>query len=732
MSPLQGPLSPALAAPVETEKVQLVIHADDLDSFGRDALDPMATGLRGPTLGMTTRAYRDVRKRLAERVGIFRAVVTKPPTDVWSAGWEVETDNPALVEAAREWDAQVIVYPDRRGIKNAFKRAHILARRDGRSLLLYQLTGAGLAASRPALSTGKSLRVRVIPDARIGRIEQDPETGDIERVEILATAGDMMSAQWVDGERVQVIIEEPDEDAGNDLLGKAIIDVCLLSGHALVNIRWAATEAYFGHACPLYVLSVDKDTKLTDADVKNIQAQLKSLSSNVNRKAWFKGGEITALFGSTTLPDPTPFAELQVNDIAAATGIPKRELTGDEAGALEAAEADMRRYASTVVNTLRDEFGAGALLVYYERMRAWGFLPAEGQINGIHWYPLLQLTEKEQASQLSTIGDALLKFAKLRIRNTGGMLVPIRIPQELLALFTPNADDDFSQPIEVIAETPFGAPSPAGAPKTEPKDAAPALGEEPAARADAQIELSPVLLEIEERLEDALRSAFRKWRQQVAGALGTSTAKADGFTARIRRRLRSARADEIPREVERTLLTLTFNDEELAAIIEDALHHAAQLGTMRTWAELGKPGVLKFLDTPQARTLSQHARTYSAEKAAAATQRVREVVADALVKGGGLREVEAALNAAFDGLENRASIARTEAMRGYNNGSLASMKEAGIEAWEFQAYGDACPICDTLNGQVFSVDDATNMPPTSTHPNCRCVPTARIPAELTS
>ena len=74
-------------------------------------------------------------------------------------------------------------------------------------------------------------------------------------------------------------------------------------------------------------------------------------------------------------------------------------------------------------------------------------------------------------------------------------------------------------------------------------------------------------------------------------------------------------------------------------------------------------------------------------------------------------------------------VARTEIIRAHAEGQLDSFELLGVEELllmaEWSTAGDdrVCPLCDTLDGVVMTVDEARGLIPR--HPNCRC---AWIPA----
>ena len=78
----------------------------------------------------------------------------------------------------------------------------------------------------------------------------------------------------------------------------------------------------------------------------------------------------------------------------------------------------------------------------------------------------------------------------------------------------------------------------------------------------------------------------------------------------------------------------------------------------------------------------------------------------------------------FDGFTTiRAErIARTEIMMASNQGAKEGYRSVGVEKMEWMTARDdrTCPICQPMDGEIFAIDDFP-MPPSSTHPSCRCV-----------
>jgi SPP1 gp7 family putative phage head morphogenesis protein len=60
---------------------------------------------------------------------------------------------------------------------------------------------------------------------------------------------------------------------------------------------------------------------------------------------------------------------------------------------------------------------------------------------------------------------------------------------------------------------------------------------------------------------------------------------------------------------------------------------------------------------------------------------------------------------------------RTETSRFFSEASHDTYRAAGITTFEFMSEADACDQCQSLDGKVYRITDATPVP---VHPNCRC------------
>ncbi len=139
-----------------------------------------------------------------------------------------------------------------------------------------------------------------------------------------------------------------------------------------------------------------------------------------------------------------------------------------------------------------------------------------------------------------------------------------------------------------------------------------------------------------------------------------------------------------------------------------------------------------------------YTRAFSSLKAINAS--MDSIISDALAigiaEGKGPRQIASAINKAITGkgedfgildslgrfipAQRRAEIlARTEVMRAHHSANMGEYKAAGLMGIKVQAEwvtandSRVCPICQPLDGKIFSIEEAETMIPV--HPQCRCV-----------
>lgn len=106
--------------------------------------------------------------------------------------------------------------------------------------------------------------------------------------------------------------------------------------------------------------------------------------------------------------------------------------------------------------------------------------------------------------------------------------------------------------------------------------------------------------------------------------------------------------------------------------------------------------------------------------------RISRELADGMSEGLSASALARELADSIDeiGVSRARTLARTEVVGAHAEGALNSYEEAGVEGVEVEAEfttaGDeaVCPLCEDLEGEVYTIDEARGVIPV--HPNCRC------------
>jgi SPP1 gp7 family putative phage head morphogenesis protein len=102
------------------------------------------------------------------------------------------------------------------------------------------------------------------------------------------------------------------------------------------------------------------------------------------------------------------------------------------------------------------------------------------------------------------------------------------------------------------------------------------------------------------------------------------------------------------------------------------------------------------------------------------------ILSRGILEGRSPRELARQMTQEIDTLtRTRAlTIARTEIIHAHAEGSLDAMEDLGVSEvgadveWSTTEDDKVCPLCESLQGAVFSIEDARGLIPR--HPNCRC------------
>ncbi len=181
-----------------------------------------------------------------------------------------------------------------------------------------------------------------------------------------------------------------------------------------------------------------------------------------------------------------------------------------------------------------------------------------------------------------------------------------------------------------------------------------------------------------------------------------------------------------------TLIQIVFGKhfskvKELMPKIHDVIFKAYARGSTRVLDKRGNVVIKidKIKDSPAIQEIMQSQEKYLKNLTRDQVKTVMKVIQKGLEEGWTNEQIaDELVKEVKDLTRGRALlIARTEIVKAHNTGLINTMKEAGVKKYRWVATNDrrTCPICKSLDGKVFRVDDPNApLPVRDTHPNCRC------------
>lgn len=114
----------------------------------------------------------------------------------------------------------------------------------------------------------------------------------------------------------------------------------------LEKVTAATGEAYWQLAVKFLLAKLDAEADISGAELKELGEELEDIQHDLRRQIALKGGSLEWMGGDT--PDPSAAADLFIQLIAAAGGIPKRILIGNETGERASSE-DQKQWLGSIM-----------------------------------------------------------------------------------------------------------------------------------------------------------------------------------------------------------------------------------------------------------------------------------------------------------------------------------------------------------------------------------------------
>lgn len=395
---------------------------------------------------------------LYKRCDIAANAVDLTPAAVWGKGWTIKVHNDVGTELKEsDLEKSVLNLNKSVNVRGYFEEAHRYARCLGLGIIVMGLAD-DLDLSEPVESASElsylsSFSSDEVTDIFFDKDPQSSEYGKIESYEI-TVGGDSKNKFVVHNSRVIHITEKT---VKKNARGVSVLESSYDLFQILKNTDWAAGEAYYQNASPLYNLSWDDtvtptgsvSSEPTAAEKQQIKADLEDLHVKkrfIKPKSW----SLEVVQGSGHIADPQMIWSPIIERIAGAVGTPKQLLLGTSAGALASGETNLADWYGKTA--LRQTGWAEPLLnMFYSRLQTYGVLP-EGNID-IEWPSQWEMDAKEKAEikqiQVNTAVAAVGAPSALGV--SGSAVMTLEEAREQILGLTPQLGGGQQQQIQTNA-----------------------------------------------------------------------------------------------------------------------------------------------------------------------------------------------------------------------------------------------------------------------------------------
>lgn len=371
-----------------------------------------------------------------KRHDIGNAVIRRPVNVTWRGGLELEETgdkNETRLESAFN-DLR-----DRLKLKSVFSRLDKLTGIGQYGVLLLGLSDAQKEEDWRNPVKGNKLQlyyVRPVSEynAEINTWGKDvtkPEYGKpiLYNIRLIEADGKESTVRQVHHTRLIHVVDEPLE---SEIYGTPRLEVVYNRLLDLEKLVGGSAEMYWRGARPGYHGDLDKEFQKPANWDTDLQTQLDEFENGLRRFLTTQGLDIKSL--EQQIADPKGATDVAVQMISAATGIPKRILTGTERGEL-ASTQDQDEYMAYVQGR-REEFAEPMIIrPFVETGIKYGFLPKSSTgVYTVKWEDLFAKGDKEKAEIGRVRAEALKAY--------GASGMQAEVPFEAFARFFLGLDTD--------------------------------------------------------------------------------------------------------------------------------------------------------------------------------------------------------------------------------------------------------------------------------------------------
>jgi hypothetical protein len=370
-----------------------------------------------------------------ERQDIAKAIINRPVSYTWKGPITLKIIGQEESEIGKAWKE----LDKRLQLRSKFVRLDKLSciGRYGVLLLGFDDVSDREGFRKPVNKNNKKLLyVKPLGEghAKIQRFvknPRDPRYGLPEEYEIEYTENDSetvvtLFAHWT---RVLHVTNELLE---SEVYGVPVLQAVYNRLMDLEKLVGGSAEMFWRGARPGYQGKVKEDYTLP-TDVENgLQDQLDEFEHNLRRVFVNEGVDLEAL--ATQVSDPANHVDVQIQMIAAVTGIPKRILTGSERGELSSAQ-DIIAWFSYIQTRREEHAEINILRPFVQKCMQHGVLPVSEDYV-VQWSDLFASSEKDKAEVGRTRAMAVREY------TTNPMAESLIPPKAFFRLFLGLSEDE--------------------------------------------------------------------------------------------------------------------------------------------------------------------------------------------------------------------------------------------------------------------------------------------------
>lgn len=372
---------------------------------------------------ITTRQYREAYRRQ----DIARRIVRAKPDETWRVAPDVldgltvdkGSDRTRFAKEWRRIAQEIGVLDDAdasKGVLHYLHRLDVLCGVGRYACLLLGLRD-GKQLSEPvepgSAGIGGLLYLSVFDedDAQIATWvtdETDPRFGLPESYKVNLAAGEGAEARVVHWTRLIHVAEEVGAD---DVFGTPRLEAVWNRLFDLLKILAGSAEAAWKLLDAGHMFTTQPGHKLpaADADMEELENRLDDFAHNLDRMLLVEGMDVKTLGGAVS--DPTGLVNVNLDFLAATTGIPKRILMGSERGEL-ASSQDESNWTKQIETRQANFAGPMILRPTIRRLIYAGVLPRPSSGDFcFRWPPLSDVDTEAQARTLDLVATALQKLS---------------------------------------------------------------------------------------------------------------------------------------------------------------------------------------------------------------------------------------------------------------------------------------------------------------------------------